>query len=68
MITIKIKYIVSDTVDSDLIYTYIRQYNSAYNVGYNMFDQVKDMSITSIKKKDSPIQERFNTLNNYIMI
>lgn len=64
MITIKIKYNVSDTIDSDLIYTYIRQYNNAYNVGYNMFDQVKDMSITSIKKKDSPIQERFNTLNN----
>ena len=64
MITIKIKYNVSDTIDSDLIYTYIRQYNSAYNVGYNMFNQVKDMSITSIKKKDSPIQERFNTLNN----
>ena len=64
MITIKIKYKVSDTIDSDLIYTYIRQYNNAYNVGYNMFDQVKDMPITSIKKKDSPIQERFNTINN----
>lgn len=64
MITIKIKYNVSDTIYSDLIYTYIRQYNNAYNVGYNMFDQVKDMPITSIKKKDSPIQERFNKLNN----